>query len=45
MMKEENVHAAKYREVKASQGDPTAPVADLFRLDSRTVIGAFNHCV
>ncbi|KAI1841787.1 hypothetical protein JX265_007109 [Neoarthrinium moseri] len=37
-MKEENVHATKFREAKASQGDPSTPVANLFRLDGRTVV-------
>ncbi|CAG9994398.1 unnamed protein product [Clonostachys byssicola] len=37
-MKEENVHALKYREAKAPQGDPASPVASLFRLDDRTIV-------
>lgn len=35
----ENVHALKFRETKQSQGRPSAPVADLFRLDERTIVG------
>ena len=35
---EGNVHALQYREAKNSQGDPSRPVSDLFRLDNRTVI-------
>lgn len=38
-MKDENVHAPKFREVKESHANPSAPIADLFRLDGRTVIG------
>lgn len=38
-MKEENVHALKYREAKPPQGDPAAPVERLFRLDGRTIVG------
>lgn len=38
-MKEENVHDPKFREAKPPQGDPTAPVERLFRLDSRTIVG------
>ncbi|KAH7127616.1 oxidoreductase [Dactylonectria macrodidyma] len=37
-MKEENVHDPKYREAKTSQGDPTAPLTQLFRLDGRTIV-------
>ncbi|KAI0171225.1 oxidoreductase [Pestalotiopsis sp. NC0098] len=37
-MKDENVHALKFREVKESHANPSAPIADLFRLDGRTVI-------
>jgi len=36
-MNQENVHAVKYREAKAPQGGPDRAVADLFRLDGRTV--------
>ncbi|CAI7573362.1 unnamed protein product [Penicillium pancosmium] len=35
---EGNVHALHYREAKPSQGDPSRPVSELFRLDNRTVI-------
>lgn len=35
---EGNVHALQYREAKPSQGDPTRPVSELFRLDNRTII-------
>lgn len=38
-MKDENVHALKFREVKESHANPSAPIADLFRLDGRTIIG------
>jgi hypothetical protein len=38
-MKEENVHAPKYREAKVPQGDAASPVGQLFRLDGRTIIG------
>ncbi|KAI0144475.1 oxidoreductase [Xylariaceae sp. FL1272] len=38
MIKAENAHALKFRETKESQGKPSAPVADLFRLDGRTVV-------
>lgn len=34
----DNVHALRYREAKPSQGDPSRPVSQLFRLDDRTVI-------
>ncbi|KAJ6014592.1 short-chain dehydrogenase [Penicillium herquei] len=33
-----NVHALECRETKPSQGDPARPVADLFRLDNRSII-------
>ncbi|KAJ5640571.1 short-chain dehydrogenase [Penicillium herquei] len=33
-----NVHALECRETKPSQGDPAKPVADLFRLDNRSII-------
>ncbi|KAI3062386.1 hypothetical protein CBS147343_8738 [Aspergillus niger] len=33
-----NVHGLEFREAKPSQGDPARPVADLFRLDNRTII-------
>ncbi|KAJ5729956.1 uncharacterized protein N7483_004464 [Penicillium malachiteum] len=33
-----NVHALECRETKSSQGDPAKPVADLFRLDNRSII-------
>ncbi|PYH36231.1 oxidoreductase [Aspergillus neoniger CBS 115656] len=33
-----NVHSPEFREAKPSQGDPARPVADLFRLDNRTII-------
>lgn len=33
-----NVHEPQYREAKPSQGDPSRPVSQLFRLDDRTVI-------
>ncbi|GAT25827.1 short-chain dehydrogenase [Aspergillus luchuensis] len=33
-----NVHGLEFREAKPSQGDPARPVADLFRLDDRTII-------
>ncbi|KAJ5291924.1 short-chain dehydrogenase [Penicillium angulare] len=35
---EGNVHALQYREGKPSQGDPSRPVSELFRLDDHTVI-------
>ncbi|ETS78615.1 hypothetical protein PFICI_10677 [Pestalotiopsis fici W106-1] len=37
-MKEENVHASKFREAKPSQGNPSAPVSELFSLADRTII-------
>ncbi|KAK9418970.1 putative D-arabinitol 2-dehydrogenase [Seiridium unicorne] len=37
-MKEGNVHDPKHREAKPSQGNPSAAVGDLFRLDGRTII-------
>lgn len=39
IMKEENVHDPKYREAKPAQGSASVPVADLFRLVERTVVG------
>lgn len=33
-----NVHALEFREAKPSQGNPSRPVADLFRIDDQTVI-------
>ncbi|KAJ5096873.1 hypothetical protein N7456_007594 [Penicillium angulare] len=33
---EGNVHALQYREAKPSQGDPSRPVSELFRLDDLT---------
>ncbi|KAJ5706981.1 short-chain dehydrogenase [Penicillium malachiteum] len=33
-----NVHALQCRETKPTQGDPAKPVADLFRLDNRSII-------
>ncbi|KAI0025803.1 oxidoreductase [Xylariomycetidae sp. FL0641] len=33
-----NVHDSKYRETKAPQGNPSTPVANLFRLDGRTIV-------
>ncbi|KAJ6120095.1 short-chain dehydrogenase [Penicillium sp. IBT 18751x] len=33
-----NVHALEHREAKPSQGDPSQPVSELFRLDKRTII-------
>ncbi|PYI06057.1 short-chain dehydrogenase, partial [Aspergillus sclerotiicarbonarius CBS 121057] len=33
-----NVHAVEFREAKPSQGDALRPVADLFRLDNRSII-------
>lgn len=35
---EGNVHSLEHREAKPSQGDPSRPVSELFRLDNRTVI-------
>lgn len=43
-MKDENVHALKFREVKESHANPSAPIADLFRLDGRTIIGMCASC-
>lgn len=44
-----NVHGLEFREAKPSQGDPARPVADLFRLDNRTIIsispGSLNYCI
>ncbi|KAK9770837.1 putative D-arabinitol 2-dehydrogenase [Seiridium cardinale] len=37
-MEEGNVHDPKHREAKPSQGNPSAAVGDLFRLDGRTII-------
>ncbi|KAJ4315830.1 hypothetical protein N0V84_008164 [Fusarium piperis] len=37
-MKEENVHDLKYREAKTPQGNPAAPLTQLFRLDGRTIV-------
>jgi hypothetical protein len=39
-----NVHAPQYREAKPSQGDPSRPVSQLFRLDDRMVIGESTAC-
>ncbi|RAK95507.1 short-chain dehydrogenase [Aspergillus ibericus CBS 121593] len=33
-----NVHGLEFREAKPSQGDPSRPVSELFRLDNRTII-------
>lgn len=33
-----NVHALEHREAKTSQGDPSRPVSELFRLDNRTIL-------
>lgn len=33
-----NVHGLEFREAKPSQGDPSRPVSELFRLDKRSVI-------
>ncbi|KAJ5152023.1 oxidoreductase [Penicillium capsulatum] len=33
-----NVHAVEHREKKPSQGDPSRPVSELFRLDNRTIL-------
>jgi hypothetical protein len=35
---EGNVHGLQYREAKPSQGNPSQPVSELFRLDNRTII-------
>lgn len=44
-----NVHGLEFREAKPSQGDPARPVADLFRLDDRTIIsispGIRYYCI
>ncbi|KAI6084256.1 oxidoreductase [Hypoxylon rubiginosum] len=37
-MSSSNVHGPEFRETKKYQGNPSAPVADLFRLDGRTII-------
>ncbi|GAD98577.1 short-chain dehydrogenase [Paecilomyces variotii No. 5] len=37
-----NVHAVEFREAKPSQGDPSRPTAELFRLDNRTVISKIS---
>lgn len=37
-MNGENVHAAKYREAKAHDSKSVLPIADLFRLDKRTIV-------
>lgn len=39
-----NVHAPQYREAKPSQGDPSLPVSQLFRLDNRTIISESTAC-
>jgi hypothetical protein len=39
-MESVNVHDPKYREAKTSQGSASTPVANLFRLDDRTIVGA-----
>lgn len=33
-----NVHGPEFREAKPSQGHPSRPVSELFRLDNRTII-------
>lgn len=38
-----NVHDPQFREAKPSQGNPAAPVANLFRLDGRTIVGTFHR--
>ncbi|KAI1763547.1 oxidoreductase [Hypoxylon sp. FL1150] len=37
-MSSSNVHGPELRETKRYQGNPSAPVADLFRLDGRTIV-------
>ncbi|KAJ5601242.1 hypothetical protein N7510_010776 [Penicillium lagena] len=41
----ENVHDPKFREAKPPQGSPSIAVADLFRLDGRTIVGTYNLCL
>jgi hypothetical protein len=38
MTKAENVHALKFREAKAPQGNPSASVLHLFKLEGRTIV-------
>lgn len=37
-----NVHAIEHREAKPSQGGPSRPVSELFRLDDRTILSQIH---